>query len=333
MAGQAVRVVDIQADAGEGCGLFQNFHGHRDGDTFARALKDAISRSYGTPLRVFLEHVARGLEEVARQVKAFSQTFTEKYCPVEADGQVKRVCGRFALVAAAGEMGVECGILPWQRGEASRAAARCFRTWLENRGGTDAAEVQASLSQVRAFFQAHGSSRFEDLDANHEQKVINRAGYRRKGQDGQIRFMVFPEIFRNDVCSGFNHKTVCQTLARMGALVSDHGRLTKKERTPDSGAGGINLYVVTSVIFTGNTGSTGNKFEIIGEKLFSLDENAPGTPGTETGGGESCSHCSQFPKPDREQKKTNAYGLVPAVPTIPTQKDKSATLFPHEVEI
>ena len=44
--------------------------------------------------------------------------------------QTRRVAKRFALVAAAGELAAAFGVLPWDRGEASRYAAACFRSFL-----------------------------------------------------------------------------------------------------------------------------------------------------------------------------------------------------------
>jgi len=181
MAGQLVRVVDVDADAGAGLGLFEDLHGFPDGDAFSRHLKEAAKRTYGVPLRVFLEKLTGDFDEALRVVPELIKGFMAEHCPTGADGQVKRVCTRFALVAAGGESGVAYGVLPWPAGEASKAAARCFQDWLALRGGTGAAEVQAGLAQVRAFFQAHGSSRFETWgDKADESKTILRAGFRHK---------------------------------------------------------------------------------------------------------------------------------------------------------
>ena len=42
-------------------------------------------------------------------------------------GQVSRVAGRFALIAAAGELSTGWGVVPWPAGTASNAAAACFK--------------------------------------------------------------------------------------------------------------------------------------------------------------------------------------------------------------
>jgi hypothetical protein len=45
--------------------------------------------------------------------------------------------------------------------EADRAAASCFRAWLERRGSAGDHDIEAGIRQVIAYIEAHGSSRFE----------------------------------------------------------------------------------------------------------------------------------------------------------------------------
>ena len=91
------------------------------------------------------------------------KAFREQYAPKGADGQVLRVADRFGLVAAAGELACGFGVVPWQPGEALEAVRQCFADWFDSRGGTEAGEVQAGISQVRLFIENHGDFRFESL--------------------------------------------------------------------------------------------------------------------------------------------------------------------------
>ncbi|MBU1230308.1 MAG: DUF927 domain-containing protein [Proteobacteria bacterium] len=136
-AGQTVRVVDIIADAGAGHGLFEKLHGRASADLFARQLKEASDNFYGTPLRAFLQAVVADRDNITLQTQKIMRTFEVDNCPEGADGQVRRVCGRFALMAAAGELGISLGVMPWPPGEALTAAATCFRSWIAHRGGTN----------------------------------------------------------------------------------------------------------------------------------------------------------------------------------------------------
>lgn len=244
-AGQAVRVVDIPADAGAGFGLFENLHGCESAEAFARQLKEASRNYYGTALRAFLRLLVKDRDSYAKQANEMMRSFEGKHCPKDADGQVHRVCGRFALIAAAGELATGMGILPWPEGEATKAALTCFHAWIEKRGGTGAAEVTAGLEQVRRFFQEHGNSRFEDVNATEPRTTGKRAGYRRE-ENGNMQFIVFPEVFRKEVCAGFDVKMICCELKKAGILLSGKGQDTKNSRIP--GGYQKKMYVLTSDI-------------------------------------------------------------------------------------
>lgn len=221
MAGQLVRVVDIYADAGAGLGIFEDLHGFQDGDTFSRHLKEAAKRTYGVALRTFLEKVTADYDEAMRVVPALIKAFVAEHCPAGADGQVRRVCNRFALVAAGGECGAAYGVLPWPKGEATRAAARSFQDWLALRGGTGASETQAGLAQVRAFFQAHGSSRFETWgNQADESKTINRAGFRRKDNStGAWEYFVPATVFKSEIARGHDAGRLVKDLVERGLVI------------------------------------------------------------------------------------------------------------------
>src|SRR5271168_4064025 len=71
-----------------------------------------------------------------------------------------------------------------------KAMRGCFDAWLESFGGTGNREERAILSQVRAFFEAHGASRFQDIEAENDPRIINRAGFYRAGTDRKREFIV-----------------------------------------------------------------------------------------------------------------------------------------------
>ena len=251
MAGQQVRVVDIPADAGAGYGVFESIHGFENANAFARHLGEASARVYGSPLRAFLEKLTGQIDKAAQAAPVRVRAFVEEVCPADADGQVKRVAGRFGLVAAAGELGVSMEVLPWPEGEARRAAARCFRDWLDARGGSGAAEVTAGLAQVRQFFQAHGAARFETWgEVADASKIINRAGFRRKDEStGEWSFYVFQDVFKCEVCQGHNSGMVLRELKARGLLLTqEQSKLTVKPRIPGAGANTRFYYIASSIL-------------------------------------------------------------------------------------
>lgn len=231
MAGQEVRVVDIPADAAAGLGLFEDLHGFANGETFSRYLKEAAGKYFGTPIRAFLDKLTEDPDAIA-QVKQFRDKCQEALCPEGADGQVQRVALRFSLVAAAGELATEMKILPWKRGDATKAALKCFEAWLLHRGTIGPAEIQAAINQVTHFFQVNGESRFTPWSGrDFERDTPNRAGFR-KGTDGATEFYVFPEVFRKEICKGLDPTLVKKALVSRGLLVLDSEKKPPKVRLP-----------------------------------------------------------------------------------------------------
>lgn len=217
--GQEVRLCDIEADTGY-FGLFEYLHEFADGQSFSDYLRSAAKEYYGTPIREFLQKfIYLNVEDVRKLWHDFHKSFIEKVLPPSKKypSEVYRVATRFALVACAGEMATKFGVTAWQQGEATRSVEMIFRAWLSGRSGTGATDAERAISQIRAFIEAHGSSRFETLSANEDSldlnKVINRAGFRKQNEDGEIEFLFLPEIFRSEVCKGFDYKFVCKILA------------------------------------------------------------------------------------------------------------------------
>ena len=58
--GVEVRLINIDADAGKGLGVFENLHGVESPELFVQQLRNAAQRYYGTPIRAFLEMLGKG---------------------------------------------------------------------------------------------------------------------------------------------------------------------------------------------------------------------------------------------------------------------------------
>lgn len=266
-AGMEIRLLDIPADAGLGLGIFEALHGHATAAAFSRAITEAALSSYGTAARAFISKVIEHLERLPRVVKEAQKDFTAKNLPADAGGQAHRAALRFALVGAAGELATAFEVTSWPRGEAMAAAEKCFNAWLAQRGGAGNSEIAAMLSQVRGFFELHGDARFVDWERatdDHAPKTISRAGFRKYrdeidevGQpvydDGtrsrEIEFYVLPEIFRTEICRGFDHKAVAHLLAERGYLLKEGQSFTRKERLP--GVGNARCYRITPNLLLG----------------------------------------------------------------------------------
>ncbi|PGH56519.1 DNA helicase [Azospirillum palustre] len=255
-AGQEIRILDIPADAGAGLGAFEALHGSIDGDAFSRRLRLATETHRGHAAHAFLERItASDLDELSTAVRAGGDRWKAEHLPAGADGQVQRAAGRFALIAAAGELAATMGVLPWPDGEASRAAAACFTAWINARGGKGPAEVTAGIAQVRGFLEAHGMSRFEpawETDATGqpvESRTINRVGFRRKDALGQWEFYAMAEGFK-EMAKGFNSKELAAELVKAGMLApAGNGKSSKPVKVPNVGP--LKLYHFTPAALAG----------------------------------------------------------------------------------
>ena len=146
-AGQEVRLVDVPADAGAGLGAFEELHGAPSSGAFAEELRQATEQYCGVPARRFL-HLLTGRNAsdplaLVDLLRAGRDEFLGANLPKSASGQVRSVCSRFALVAAAGSLATAFGLTGWPDDEADRAAAACFHAWLERRGSVGEHELEA----------------------------------------------------------------------------------------------------------------------------------------------------------------------------------------------
>ena len=133
------------------------------------------------------------------------------------------------------------------------------------------------LRQVRRFLESHGEGRFtwwHRAADDHNAKTLHRAGFRRMvGEDGKpiksdaehlreygermtprdaegvsVEFFILPEVFRSEVCQGFDYQAVCRVLLEHGCLAPDANRpFDCRPRLP--GMGLASCYRITPALF------------------------------------------------------------------------------------
>jgi putative DNA primase/helicase len=244
-AGQEVRVIDIEADAGAGHGIFDELHGFNRAADLADHLIAASKRHYGHAARRFLEQIVADIDGTRHHAHALMAEWQQDHCPAQAGGQVGRVAKRLALIAAAGELAIAGKILPWAAGEAKMAAARCFEDWLEARGGLEPAEIRRGIAQVRAFIERH-ATRFAD-SAFPSPQVRDCAGFRKQEQ-GRLDYLFYSDAF-HEACHGLDAGLIARALAERGMLVPENsGKLSKLARLPPDDRP-HRVYWVTGAIF------------------------------------------------------------------------------------
>ena len=221
-AGQAVRFVDLPADAGCGFGLFDSVGAFAEAAKLADAIRDRTEACYGFAgaafVRAYLERPAQSLT-AARAVIA---DFVARQVEEGASGQVHRVALRFGLVAAAGELATRFGLLPVEPGAVTAAAGVLFRQWVEQRGGIGASEARTAVTQVRDFLQRHALARFvpagPGLDSG-SWRAQQVAGFRMGDEDGGD--FLFTDGGFAEATSGLDPRAAADALAEAKFLIKD----------------------------------------------------------------------------------------------------------------
>jgi putative DNA primase/helicase len=244
-AGHEVRMVEIPADAGKGCGLFISAGGHSSVDNLREALIESTSCDYGHAGPQFVARIARDRTRVAADARVRVRSFMEYVCPRNASGQVQRVARRFGLVALAGELATDYGLTGWRYEDVGDVVADIFNEWLLRRGTAGAKEPADMIAQVKRYIEEHGGAQFQEFDRaadgpgtsdEHESRVINRAGWRRQ-RDGSTLYLCYVEKFRGEICKGFDWREVVKALDAAGILVKKaDDRYTYKHRVPNAKA-------------------------------------------------------------------------------------------------
>lgn len=245
-AGQKVRLLNISAKPSkESSGIFDNLMGFQDGAEFSDYLREKASKYYGTASIEFIKQVLEHQVIIKDEYREEFQKLKSKYLPEKAEGQDMRAFEHFMFVGFAGELAIKYGVLCLPQGTSRWSAITCFNSWLEDKEGVGDDENKQILEHVKGFFELHGHSRFFDLNGFPDQKIINMAGYKSVYKDA-VTFFVSPSVFQNEICRGFQRKTVINLLIEKGFLQKDHnGDYRQQKWTP---YGNKKVYVISGKI-------------------------------------------------------------------------------------
>lgn len=228
MAGQAVRFIDVEANAGMGLGVFSKLPKNMEAAQFSQYLKENSKKYYGTAIRKFVEIFIQNYEENIEKVKRLVKTFEKELQSQNDSNQVLRVITSLSIVAASGELAMEFGILPWTKGSMLEIVRNILKKWVDQRNGNLDFEMNKFEQRVRTFFRKYENKRFkyannESEDAHFRNlRVTDFAGYRWKN-NGQEFFLVIGDVFRDEILLGFNRNLAIQK------LIENNWILTRKK--------------------------------------------------------------------------------------------------------
>ena len=118
--------------------------------------------AYGTAGPEFARrYIAAGIKD--DDVREMIDKFVASRDLIDPHGQVRRVARKFGLIAAAGELAIKLGVLPWEKGEALEAAVYAFDLWLGRRGTSGSLDLKQALERIQSLFEKSSDARFDVL--------------------------------------------------------------------------------------------------------------------------------------------------------------------------
>lgn len=240
-AGLLLRFAHIPSDAGKGekWGVFEVINYGNSSIDVGNRINELSAKHYGHAGIKWLEYLTADKDKRMQQAKTMLDDFVKEH--TTKNSQAMRVLRRFALVAVAGELATEASITGWQKGRSFEAVGQCFNAWLGTLGNGENIEETKMLEHFKTFFEAHGASRFQNLTVMRrtDGEVVNPVIHNRVGYydpDNKM-FLVSNEMFKKEMCIGFNEKNAKKVLKANGWLDCDDGRYTKRVSAclPDGG--------------------------------------------------------------------------------------------------
>lgn len=207
--GGEIRLANIPLDDGE-MGIFDSLPDGVDAKTLAEKLQ-AITESkyYGTAGPEFISRLVADIKQ--HGIEAFTENLEEGLTEFQAtvnhetDPMVGRVARRFALVAVAGELAIQYGVLPWKENTALKAAQVCFQVW--RKGFKSKAEQEADFIEYILSYPEIHRQRFDivaiDISGKYKEPdptgYDNRLGVMHVKDDGGGKVFYIPKMFVEEV--------------------------------------------------------------------------------------------------------------------------------------
>jgi putative DNA primase/helicase len=221
-AGQELRLLDVPVYRRHGA--FDDLHGFAlehdatdanackgAGRRFADTLKSGSSKHYGHVGPALVEALVRRQGRIDDAVLGdeISTKLEEMRLAFPAStGQEARAATRFAVVALAGELAIQEGLLPWEPGSVRAAMVEMYEAWIGLRGHGQSEELKI-LRLVLGFIDRY-SARFSDISSADSAPVHNRAGWWRGSPTG--RQYLFAPAALMEAAPGYDIKRITTCL-------------------------------------------------------------------------------------------------------------------------
>ena len=203
-AGQELRFLDLEADAGKGWGVWSTLRGVSSAE-MSDGIRAAAREHYGWAGPAFVRALvdSDSLAEVKGFVRAAHQAFKDRAKREGDSHQIGRAADRFAQVAAAGELAARLGVLPWRAGDAASAVRWVFDRWADGFGRAHTVEQRRVFEAARRALEVSGAKFAifsEETELETAQKDRERLGWRHT-HDGEEVFVFhasgWNEVFKS----------------------------------------------------------------------------------------------------------------------------------------
>lgn len=218
--GEAVRIMDVDADAGQGLGIYDTLNGYENGAALSEAVTSACGAFHGGPALAFLSAIARDPEGSASYLRGKRAAFLSRFLPAGASGVVRRGYGNFGLLAAAGELAIRHGVLSMAANKVQEAIALCAESWSRTQDVPQPGPL--------AGFKTRLAELLPNLP-EWETATADAPGYRRGSK------VYLTATAWADLCGETSSVSIARILARQGALERQQGRLQSVQRHPVHG--------------------------------------------------------------------------------------------------
>jgi putative DNA primase/helicase len=231
-AGQEIRFIEVPATREHG--IYDQLHQYASIQQFSKAIWDATKQCHGTFIPEWIKKLTE-LDNLDRRLGDEVDAYQNSWIAKNAGNQVKEVTKRFALLAAAGELAITLGLLPWPKGEVERSIRLTYNTWVDNRSSEADSEDEKIVVKLPIAMKRWRSQLIQPgkkLEKKH-------SGYSLVSETGTT-WLLTREAFIQGLDIRYSNQVVqiARALKEKGWLVNNENRLTFKKYIEGGLAGG-----------------------------------------------------------------------------------------------
>jgi putative DNA primase/helicase len=224
-SGQLVRLLNVNAEFEYG--VFSNLHEFDSGRSLSDHLKSARLKNYGTLGLAFIERLIRDNQDFSYRYNDVVEVLSKH----ATNNLENRSASTMAVIALAGELAIEYGLVPWDPTTAIRACLDVFTRWkIDTTSGLT--EEDRILEYIRTFIDKNGDTRFSMLGSFLlDNNMRDRAGWFK--DSGDVRTYMFFGYALDEAAKKYERARIVKALKKANWLCDhDTGRNTKKTRVP-----------------------------------------------------------------------------------------------------